>query len=94
MKNSPEKIELQKSRQIPICRATIKPWAGTALQGSIDCQLSSFNKQHISHLNFEQTCMVLTLELETKFLEVLNTSQIYPNTSKVCFVKGLANYIK
>ena len=28
------------------------------------------------------------------FLEVLNTSQIYPNTSKVCFVKGLANYIK
>ena len=37
MKNSPEKIELQKSRQIPICRATIKPWAGTALQGSIDC---------------------------------------------------------
>ena len=38
--------------------------------------------------------MALTLELETLFLEVLNTSLIYPNTSKVCFVKRLANYIK
>ena len=38
--------------------------------------------------------MVLTLELETLFLEVLNTSYIYPNTSKVRFVKGLANYKK
>ena len=35
--------------------------------------------------------MVLTLELETLFLEVLNTSYIYPITSKVRFVKGLAN---
>ena len=35
--------------------------------------------------------MVLTLELETLFLEVVNTSWIYPITSKVCFVKGLAN---
>ena len=35
--------------------------------------------------------MALTLELETLFLEVLNTSSIYPITSKVSFVKGLAN---
>ena len=28
------------------------------------------------------------------FLEVLNTSQIYPNTSKVRFVKRLTNYTK
>ena len=37
--------------------------------------------------------MASRLDLETKFLEVLNTSKIYPNTSKVCFAKGLANYI-
>ena len=38
--------------------------------------------------------MALTLELETLFLEALNTSYIYQITNKVCFVKGLANYIK
>ena len=38
--------------------------------------------------------MALTHELETLFLEVLNTSWIYPITSKVCFVKRLANYTK
>ena len=53
------------------------------------CQLSSFNEPDFSHLILGQTCMALTL-----FLEALNTSQIYPNTSKVRFVKGLANYIK
>ena len=37
--------------------------------------------------------MALTLGLETLFLEVLNTSQIYPITSKTRFVKGLANSI-
>ena len=37
--------------------------------------------------------MALTLDLETLFLKALNTSYIYPITSKVCFVKGLANYI-
>ena len=35
--------------------------------------------------------MALTLDLETLFLEAINTSQIYPITSKVHFVKGLAN---
>ena len=35
--------------------------------------------------------MVLTLDLETLFLEALNTSYIYPITSKVRFVKGLTN---
>ena len=35
--------------------------------------------------------MVLTLELKILFFEVLNTSYIYPITSKVRFVKGLAN---
>ena len=37
--------------------------------------------------------MVLTLELETLFLEALNASQIYQITSKVYFVKGLVNSI-
>ena len=36
---------------------------------------------------------VETLDLETLFLKVLKTSQIYPIISKVRFVKGLANYI-
>ena len=38
--------------------------------------------------------MALTHGLETRFLEVLNTSWIYPNTNKVRFVIGLVNYIK
>ena len=38
--------------------------------------------------------MVSTLDLETMFLEVLNTSKFYPNTGKILFVKELANYIK
>ena len=37
--------------------------------------------------------MFYTLELETLFLEILNTSYIYPIISKVGFVKGLANSI-
>ena len=37
--------------------------------------------------------MDLTIELETLFLEALNISWIYPITSKVHFVKGLANSI-
>ena len=57
-------------------------------------QPSSFNDMHFFSLFLGQTCMTLTLDLEAQFLEVLNTSQIYPNTSKVRFVKGLANYIK
>ena len=38
--------------------------------------------------------MALILDLNNIFLEVLNTSQIYPNTRKMRFVKGLANYTK
>ena len=63
-----------KARQITVCRGAIE-------------QLLSFNEQHFFSLNLGQTCMSSTLDLETQFLEVLNTSQIYPNTSKVCFVK-------
>ena len=37
--------------------------------------------------------MALTLELEILSLKALNTSLIYPITSKVGFVKGLANSI-
>ena len=58
----------------PICRVVVKLRASTALQVSIDNQLSSFNEQHFLHLNLGQTCMTLTLELKTSFLEVLNTS--------------------
>ena len=82
----------------PICRAFVKPRASIALQVSIDSQLSSqlssFNEQHFLHLNLGQTCMALLLDLETWFLEILTTSQIYPITSKVRFVKKLANYTK
>ena len=35
--------------------------------------------------------MALILDLNNMFLEVLNTFWIYPNTSKVRFVKRLAN---
>ena len=45
------------------------------------------------HLILGHTCMALTPDLETMFLEALNTSQIYPISSKVRFVKGLANSI-
>ena len=51
--------------------------------------LSSFNEQHFSHLNLGQTCVALILELKTRFFQVLN-----PITSIVCFIKGLADYIK
>ena len=37
--------------------------------------------------------MALTLDLEILFLEALNISYIYLITSKVRFVKGLANSI-
>ena len=37
--------------------------------------------------------MVLILKLETLFLEALNTSYIYPITSKMHFVKELVNFI-
>ena len=54
-------IELQSSHEIQ-----------TAL--TLDrCKLSSFNEQHFLHLILGQTCMTLTLELETLFLEALNT---------------------
>ena len=78
----------------PICRAAVEPRCWNNSLSSIDGQLSSFNDRHFSNLNLGQTCMVSTLDLETKFLEVLNTSQIYPNTSKIHFVKRLAYYIK
>ena len=54
----------------------------------IDSQLLRFNEQHFFSLNLGQTSTSSTLDLETQFLEVLNISQIYQNTSKVRFVKG------
>ena len=38
--------------------------------------------------------MALTFDLNNMFIEVLNPSYIYQITSKVHFVKRLANYIK
>ena len=76
---------------MPICRAAVEPRGQNSSSSSIDGQLSRFNDKHFSDLNLGQTYMASTLDLETKFLEVLNTSQIYPITSKVHFVKGLAN---
>ena len=77
-----------------ICRAAVEPRGWNSSSSSIDGQLSSFNELALFSLNLGQTCMTLILDLKIRFLEVLNTSQIYPNTSKMRFVKGLANYIK
>ena len=92
--NRTENLFFHKSRQMPIYQAAVEPWDWNSFLSSIDDQLSSFNDRHFFSLFLGQTRMILTLDLETQFLEVLNTSQIYPNTSKVCFVKELANYIK
>ena len=54
----------------------------------LSSQLQSFNEHHFFSLNLGQTCMFSTLDLETQFFKVLNTSQIYLNISKVRFVKG------
>ena len=82
----------------PICRAAVESRGQNNSSSSIDSQLlgqlSSSNELAHFNLNLGQTCTALTLDLETKFLEVLNTSQIYPNTSKVHFVNGLTDYIK
>ena len=78
----------------PICRAAVESQDWNSSSSSIDGQLLRFNELALFSLNLGQTCMVSTLDLEIKFLEILNTSQIYPNTSKVYFVKRLAKYIK
>ena len=44
MKNSPKKSKFHKPRQIPVCRATVEPWAGTALQGSINASCRALMK--------------------------------------------------
>ena len=36
MKNRPKILSFMNLDKYPICRAAVKPWAGTALQGSID----------------------------------------------------------
>ena len=92
--NRTKNLFFHKSRQMPIYRAAVKPRDWNSFLSSIDDQLSSFNDRHFFSLFLGQTRMVLTLELETLFLEALNTSQIYPITSEIHFVKGLANYIK
>ena len=53
-----------------------------------------FQRTTYFHLFLGPIFMVLILDLNNMFLEVLNTSQIYQNTSKVRFVKELANYTK
>ena len=82
----------------PICQVAVEPRGWNSFLSSIDnqllSQLSSFNDMHFFSLFLGQTRMTLTLDLEIQFLEVLNIFQIYPNTSKVRFVKELDNYIK
>ena len=53
----------------PICRAVVEPRGWNNSSSSIDGQLSSFNDRHFLDLNLGQTCMALTLELETCFLK-------------------------
>ena len=97
-KNRTENLFFINLNRYLICRDAVEPRGQNSSSSQIDSQLSSqllsFNDRHFSDLNLGQICMTSTLDLETKFLEVLNTSQIYPNTIKVHFVKGLANYIK
>ena len=59
----------------------------SSMDSQLSSQLLNFNEQHFFNLSLGQTCMSSILDLETQFLEVLKTSQIYPNTSKVRFVK-------
>ena len=80
-KRKPKHIKLDQSQN----RTRILFFIKLDRQLSVEV-LSRFNEQHFFSLNLGQTCMSSTLE--TQFLEVLNTSQIYPNTSKVRFVKG------
>ena len=73
MKNGHEKLNFINLDKYPICRAAVKIRASTTLQGSIDASCRVLMKSTFS-LNLRQTCMALTFELKTRFLEVLITS--------------------
>ena len=86
MKIRTEKFDFLKSRQITYLSRSCQASGLNSLLNLKRYQLSRF-------LIIGQTCMVLTLKLETLFFEALNTSYIYQITSTVRFVKGLANSI-
>ena len=93
MKNQLEKlnfINLDRQPSIELAvesqaKTTFKPRQMLVVELAVELAVEFFA---LSDLIFGQTCMVLTLEFEILFLEALNSSQIYPVTSKVCFVKG------
>ena len=79
---------LIKPRQIAICREAVELFV-RGCRAICPALMNSF-----LHLFFGSIFMALILDLNNMFFEILNTSQIYPNTSKLRFVKELANYIK
>ena len=78
------------------CRVAVELFARRcrAICPQVSSYLSSFSEQLFFTCFFGPIFMALILDLNNMFLEILNTSQIYPNTSKVHFVKELANYNK
>ena len=81
-------LSLIKPRQITICQAAVE-LSVRRCQAICPSLVNSFSSL-VSWSNLH----VFILDLNNMLLEVLNTSYIYPNTSKVRFVKGLANYTK
>ena len=88
--NQLEKLNFINLDRQPFIELAVEPRALAAFKHR-QMLAVEFQNPALSHLILGQTCMALTLELETSFLEVLNTSQIYQITSKVRFVKELAN---
>ena len=93
MKNSPEKLNFINLDKQPSIELAVEPRVSIAFKPR-QMLVAELQNPALSDLILGQTCMALTLELETLFLEALNTTKIDPITSKVRFVKGLANYIK
>ena len=79
---------LIKPRQITICQAAIE-LSVRRCRAICPALVNSFSSL-VSWSNHH----VFILDLNNMFLEVLNTSYIYLNTSKVRFIKGLVNYTK
>ena len=86
--NKQNMLSLIKPRQIAICRAVVELFVRTC-RAICPALVNSFSSL-VSWYNLHD----FNTRLELLFFEVLNTSQIYPITSKVHFVKGLTKLHK
>ena len=75
---SSEKLNFINLNRQPSIELAIEPRALAAFKHR-QMLAVEFQNPALSHLILGQTCMALTLELETLFLEALNSSQIYTN---------------